>query len=74
MDINITTFGYNAEITWAAIRQWWNAPSESFSWLAGEDFTHGQVITANLCFILGLVAIMAAVAILNQLFGIGGAL
>lgn len=59
----------------SVIRQWWGARSESFSLLAGEDFTHGQVIVANLCFILGLVAVMAAVAVLNNLFGMeGGAL
>lgn len=56
------------------IRLWWQAKSDSFSLLAGEDFTHGQVVLANTCFLLGLVAIMGAVAILNHLFGIGGAL
>lgn len=56
------------------IKLWWQAKSDSFSLLAGEDFTHGQVVLANTCFLLGLVAVMGAVAILNHLFGIGGAL
>ena len=56
------------------IKLWWQAKSDSFSLLAGEEFTHGQVVLANTCFLLGLVAIMGAVAILNHLFGIGGAL
>ena len=64
----------NLETTTKNLKQWWNARSESFSLLAGESFTHGQVIIANACFLLGLVAIMGAVAILNHLFGIGGAL
>lgn len=57
-----------------SIKLWWQAKSDSFSLLAGEEFTHGQVVLANTCFLLGLVAIMGAVAILNHLFGIGGAL
>jgi hypothetical protein len=57
------------------LKQWWNARSESFSLLAGESFTHGQVIIANACLLLGLIAMMGAVALVSHIFGMeGGAL
>ena len=65
----------NLETTTKNLKQWWNARSESFSLLAGESFTHGQVIIANACLLLGLIAMMGAVALVSHIFGMeGGAL
>ena len=65
----------NLGITAKNMKQWWNARSESFSLLAGESFTHGQVIIANACLLLGLIAMMVAVALVSHIFGMeGGAL
>ena len=41
-----------------AVKQWWNAKSETFSALCatekGETFTHGQVVLTNLA-VIGLI-------------------
>lgn len=47
----------------AQLQEWWEAKSKTFSMLAGEDFTHGEVVIAHAV----LVAVLAVI-------GIGGAL
>ena len=47
----------------ALLQEWWEAKSKTFSMLAGEEFTHGEVVIAHVV----LVAVLALV-------GIGGAL
>ncbi len=56
------------------LRQWWQAESPTATLLMGETTTHGTAFKANAALILGFVAMMLAVAIVNQLFGTGGAL
>lgn len=47
----------------AQLQEWWEAKSKTFSMLAGEEFTHGEVVIAHAV----LVAVLAVI-------GIGGAL
>lgn len=57
------------------VAEWWSAESETATTLMGEPTTRARFLTANACLLLGLVAVMAAVAVVNHLFGMeGGAL
>ena len=57
------------------LRQWWQAQSPTATLLMGEPTTHGCAVKANALLLLGFVAMMLAVAVVNQLFGMeGGAL
>lgn len=47
----------------AQLKEWWEAKSKFFSILAGENFTHGEVVLTHAV----LVAVLAVI-------GIGGAL
>ena len=47
----------------AQLQEWWETKSKTFSMLAGEEFTHGEVVIAHAV----LVAVLAVI-------GIGGAL
>lgn len=47
----------------AQLQEWWETKSKTFSMLAGEEFTHGEVVIAHVV----LVAVLAVI-------GIGGAL
>ncbi len=47
----------------AQLQEWWETKSKTFSMLAGEEFTHGEVVIAHAV----LVAVLAVI-------GIGGVL
>lgn len=48
-----------------SFREWWNAKSESFSEMIGEECSHKEVVMTHLVFTAGVVAM----AIVGTFFG-----